>query len=67
MPLRANSAISDQQQPEAELPGGRIDLRQKMLQRQIDDRADERAVEPAIAAENEDDEHGRGAVETEHG
>ena len=53
-----------QQQAEAELPGGRIDLRQKMLQRQIDDGADERAVEPSIAAENENDEHGGGAVET---
>ena len=65
-PVAGKQRDQHQQQPEAELPGGRIDLRQKMLQRQIDDGADERAVEPSVAAENENDEHGRGAVETEH-
>ena len=54
-----------QQQAEPELPGGRIDLRQEMRERHVGDRADERAVEPAVAAEHQHDQHGRGAVEPE--
>ena len=54
-----------QQQAEAELPGGRIDLRQEMRERHVDDGADERAVEAAVAAEHQDDQHGGGAVEAE--
>ena len=65
MPLRANSAISTSSRPEPELPGGGIDLRQEMRQRHVGDGADERAVEPAIAAEDQDDEHGRRAIEAE--
>ncbi len=55
----------DQEEPEAELPGGRIDPRQEVLQRQVGDGADEGAVEPPIAAENENDEHGRRTIEIE--
>ena len=65
MPLRANSAIDDQQQADAELPGRRIGLRQEVLERHVDDGADEGAVEPAVAAEDQDDEHGGRAVEAE--
>ena len=56
-----------QQQPEAELPGGGIDLRQEVRERHVGDGADERAVEPAIAAEHQDDQHGGGAIEAERG
>ena len=38
-----------------------------MLEREINDCADERAVEAAVTAENENDEHGGGAIETEGG
>ena len=55
----------DQQQAEAELPGGRIELRQEVRQHHVGDGADEGAVEPAVAAEHQDDQHGRGAVEAE--
>ena len=54
-----------QQQAEAELPGGRIELRQEVREHHVGDRADERAVEPAVAAEHQDDQHGGGAVEAE--
>src|SRR6185369_16866746 len=55
----------DQQEPEAKLPGGRIELAEKVREREIRDGADEGAVEPAIASKHQDDEHGRGAIEAE--
>src|SRR5882724_9467032 len=54
-----------QQQPEAELPGGRIELGEKVREREIRDGADEGAVEPAVASQHQDDQHGRGAIEAE--
>ena len=54
-----------QQQAKPELPRGGIDLGEEMRERQVDDGADERAVEAAVAAEHQDDEHGRRAIEAE--
>src|SRR4029077_4063435 len=64
-PVARKQCDHDQEEPEAELPGSRIDPCQEVLQRQVGNAADEGAVEPPIAAENENDEHGRRAIEIE--
>src|SRR6266508_3584325 len=55
----------DEQEAQSELPGGGVELRQEVRQHHVGDGADEGAVQPAVAAQHEDDEHRGRAVEAE--
>ncbi len=57
----------DQHQPDAELPRRGIGLREHVLEHHVRDRADECPVEPAVAAEDQDDQHARRPVQAERG
>src|SRR5262249_4371276 len=53
----------DQKKPKPELPSRRIDACQEMFECQIGHSADERTVKATIAAQDQNNQHGCGAVE----
>src|SRR6185437_5030611 len=55
------------QQADAELPESRAELREIVLQYQVNHRADEGAIKPAGAAEDQHHHHFGGVVEIEYG